>query len=206
MQHAPRLTGALVEADRASTTDNANGLFDAGDTDLSGREDEPPDRPTTSVDSTHFTGSDGTTTWSLLQPDTRLTPCRRHADPGQLGALGDDLHRARRPSRISAGPLTVIVGGTTFVAFGTDCTLPAQWAHAGLAASNANGQAMVGAGALSMLVGLNLVEWNRLGVPTRRTTPRCAHRLLNGNAINMAYMYVRATVSRDGTECSTTDW
>lgn len=164
---------------------NANGLFDAGDTDLSGW--KMTARSTNqSVDSTHFTGSDGTTTWNLLQPDidytvTEGTPIQGNWVHSTTIYTGHD-GSPQNP----AGPLTVIVGGTTFVAFGNYCTFPPNGRTLGFW-SNRNGQAMVGAGDLSMLVALNLVDGSGTAFnPTTYTALRTW--LLNGTAVNMAYM------------------
>jgi hypothetical protein len=164
---------------------NANGVFDAGDLDL-------PDWKMTltstnlGVDSTHYTGADGTTTWDPLIPDsdymvTEGTPVEGNWVHSATIYTGHD-GSPQNP----AGPLTVNPGETTTVAFGNYCTKPSNGRTLGFW-SNKNGQALVGSDDLALLVSLNLRTANGSDFnPANYAALRSW--LLNGNAINMAYM------------------
>lgn len=164
---------------------NANGLFDAGDTYL-------PDWKMTltsanqGVDSTQFTGADGSTTWTPLIPDTDYmvtegTPVQGNWVHSATIYIGHD-GSPQNP----AGPLTVIANHTTWVKFGNYCTIPSNGRTLGFW-SNKNGQALVGSGDLALLVALNLRNKNGSNFdPATNSALRTW--LLDGDAVNMAYM------------------
>ena len=164
---------------------NANGIFDSGDTDLAGW--KMTARSTNQgVDSTHFTGGNGTTTFSLLQPDTDYTVTEGTPIQGTW-VHSTTIYTGHDGSpQNPAGPLTVVVGETTYVAFGNYCTVPSNGLTLGFW-SNKNGQALVGSTDLAMLVSLNLVSGNGAAFnPANYSALRTW--LLNGTAVNMAYM------------------
>jgi hypothetical protein len=164
---------------------NANGLFDAGDIPL-------PDWKMTatsqsqSVDSTHFTGATGSTTFNLLTPAndyfvTEGTPVEGNWVNSATIYTGHD-GSPQNP----AGPLSVVSGYTTVVKFGNYCTFLPGGLTLGFW-SNKNGQALVDSGDLTLLSGLNLVDGaGNAFNPADYTSLR--DWLLNGTAVNMAYM------------------
>lgn len=164
---------------------NANGIFDALDIDLPGWE-MTLTSVNQGVDSTQFTGADGTTTWDPLLPDndyfvTEGTPIEGNWVHSATIYDGHD-GSPQNP----AGPLTVNVGETTTVAFGNYCTVPSHGLTLGFW-SNKNGQALVGAGDLALLVSLNLRNANGSNFDPA-TKAALKTWLLNGTAVNMAYM------------------
>jgi hypothetical protein len=165
---------------------NANGQYDAGyDIDL-------PDWPMTltsakqGVNSTHQTGADGVATWDPLVPDNDYfvqegTPVQGNWVHSTTIYVGHD-GSPQNPG----GPLTVVGGATTTIAFGNYCTIPSNGRTLGFW-SNRNGQALVDAGDLAALVALNLrngagANFDPANYAALKTW------LLNGNAVNMAYM------------------
>jgi len=164
---------------------NASGTFDAGDTAL-------PNWKMTlqsanqGVDSTQFTGADGTTTWDPLIPDndyfvTEGTPIEGNWVHSTTIYLGHD-GSPQNP----AGPLEVFANETTTVAFGNYCTKPSKGKTLGFW-SNKNGQALVGADDLALLASLNLRNADGSNFdPTTYAQLRAW--LLAGTATNMAYM------------------
>jgi hypothetical protein len=165
---------------------NANGQFDPGiDLDLA-------NWPMTltsvnqGVNSTHQTGSDGTTTWDPLVPDTDYfvtegTPIQSNWVHSATIYIGHD-GSPQNP----AGPLTVVAGETTMVAFGNYCTYPSNGRTLGFW-SNRNGQALVDSGDIAALVALNLRDGTGANFDPANYAALKTW-LLNGNATNMAYM------------------
>lgn len=165
---------------------NANGAFDAGiDLDLSGW----PMTLTSAnqgVDSTQNTGADGTVLWDPLVPDvdyfvTEGTPLEANWVHSATIYLGHD-GSPQNP----AGPLEVVAQETAEVAFGNYCTYPPNGRTLGFW-SNKNGQALIDAGDLLLLSGLNLrnADGSDFDPLTKLAVKNW---LLNGTAVNMAYM------------------
>lgn len=165
---------------------NANGQYDPGyDLDL-------PNWPMTltsvkqGVNSTHLTAADGVATWDPLVPDNDYfvqegTPVQGNWVHSTTIYIGHD-GSPQNPG----GPLTVVGGATTTIAFGNYCTTPSHGLTLGFW-SNRNGQALVDAGDLAALVALNLrngagANFDPANYAALRTW------LLNGTATNMAYM------------------
>jgi hypothetical protein len=164
---------------------NASGTFDAGDLDLSGWPMTLTSL-TQGIDSTQSTGAGGTTTWDPLLPDTDYfveegTPVQGNWVHSATIYLGHD-GSPQNP----AGPLAVVAGETTRVAFGNYCTVRSNGRTLGFW-SNRNGQVLFGSDDLAAMVALNLrnangTHFNPASYAAFRTW------LLNATATNMAYM------------------
>ncbi|CAN5593686.1 hypothetical protein BH23PSE2_BH23PSE2_04050 [soil metagenome] len=164
---------------------NANGIFDAGDTELEGWK-MTLESLSQGVNSTKFTEADGTATFPNLTPDVDYTveegiPVESnwvHSATIYLGHDGSPVN--------PAGPLTVIAGETTTVAFGNYCTIPSNGRTLGFW-SNKNGQALIGGDDRAMLNALNLRKKDGTDfVASSNSVFRTW--LLAGDAVNMAYM------------------
>ncbi len=168
---------------------NASGTFDAGDIELEGWK-MTLESLSQAVDSTKFTDATGTASFPNLTPDVDYTveegiPVQGnwvHSATIYLGHDGSPVN--------PAGPLTVIAGQTTTVAFGNYCTIPSNGRTLGFW-SNKNGQATMTAGGmgtnLALLTALNLRnatggDFDPGNYASFRTW------LLNATATNMAYM------------------
>ena len=165
---------------------NANGIFDYGDLDLA---DWQMTLQSThqSVDSTRFTDASGSTTWTPLVPDNDYSVTEGTPIEGNWvhSATIFSGHAGTTPVN-PAGPLTVVANQTTTVAFGNYCTVPPNGRTLGFW-SNRNGQALVGSTDLAMLTALNLKNGTGGNFdPANYSSLRTW--LLNGTAVNMAYM------------------
>ena len=171
---------------------NANGAYDFTD-DGNAANDEPLlngwmmtlQSLEQAVDSTRFTAS-GSAIWDDLLPGIDYTveegvPVEAnwvHSATIYVGHDGSPVN--------PAGPLTVEPAETTSVLFGNYCTIPSNGRTLGFW-SNKNGQALIGADDIQVLVALNLRNANGSHFdPATKTVYRTW--LLNGNAVNMAYM------------------
>lgn len=164
---------------------NASGTYDAGDLDLAGWK-MTLKSVNQGVDSTQFTGADGTTAWDPLIPDTDYMVTEGMPnEPNWVHSATIYTGHDGSPQN-PAGPLTVVAGQTTTVAFGNYCTVPSNGRTLGFW-SNKNGQAYVGAGDLAMLVALNL-RTAAGGHFDPASYAALRSWLLNGDAVNMAYM------------------
>ena len=164
---------------------DASGTYNAGDILL-------PDWKMTltslsqALDTTQFTGAAGFTVFSPLLPANDYmvlegTPVQGNWVHSTTIYSGHD-GSPQNP----AGPLAVVANATTYVAFGNYCTRPSYGKTLGFW-SNRNGQALVGAGDLALLVSLNLRNANGTAFdPANYTSFRTW--LLAGTATNMAYM------------------
>jgi hypothetical protein len=164
---------------------NASGTYDAGDILL-------PDWKMTltsagqGVDSTKFTDASGSAVWQPLVPAsdyfvTEGTPSQTNWVHSATIYVGHD-GSPQNP----AGPLTVVANQTTEVAFGNYCTVPPNGRTLGFW-SNKNGQVLVDAGDLALLVSLNLRtatggNFDPGNYAALKTW------LLNATSVNMAYM------------------
>lgn len=169
---------------------NANGAYDAGEPFLTGWEMTLVSFGQ-SVDSTQFTGANGWTTWDDLVPadDYFVAEGLPLESNWHHSATLFDGHDGSPVN--PGGPLTVNAGQTTNIAFGNYCTVPSGGKTLGFW-SNKNGQAQMNDGGtmapeLAMLSGLNLrtatgANFDPATYASFRTW------LLDGNAVNMAYM------------------
>lgn len=138
------------------------------------------------IDSTHYTAN-GYALWNNLLPGIDYTV--EEGTPTQ----GNWVHSATiyvgKPDTSPenpAGPLTVVAGQTTDVLFGNYCTIPSNGRTLGFW-SNKNGQALIGDDDIQALIALNLRNANGSHFdPASKAEFRTW--LLNGNAVNMAYM------------------
>jgi hypothetical protein len=170
---------------------NANGAYDySNDGDPSNDELLLPGwkmtlDSTTIIDSERYTNS---ATWNALPPGsdylvTEGTPTETnwvhsatiYTNPGYVG-----------PAQNPAGPLNVVAGQTTEVLFGNYCTIPSNGRTLGFW-SNKNGQALIGDDDIAVLIALNLRNADGSGFDPA-TKGAFKTWLLNGNAVNMAYM------------------
>ena len=171
---------------------NANGEYDYTD-DGNAANDEPLldgwmmtlQSLEQAVDSTRFTAS-GSAIWDNLVPGIDYTveegiPVEAnwvHSATIYIGHDGSPVN--------PAGPLTVEPEQTTSVLFGNYCTIPSNGRTLGFW-SNKNGQALIGDGDIGVLVGLNLrnADGSHFDPATKGAFRTW---LLNGTAVNMAYM------------------
>lgn len=137
------------------------------------------------VDSTALT-SNGSVIWDGLTPGIDYTveegmPLQTnwvHSATIYVGHDGTPVN--------PAGPLTVEPDETTSVLFGNYCTIPSNGRTLGFW-SNKNGQSLIGNDDIAVLIALNLRNADGSHFdPATKTGYRTW--LLNGNAVNMAYM------------------
>jgi hypothetical protein len=169
---------------------NANGAYDAGEPFLPGWEMNLISF-SQAVDATQFTGVNG---WTIF---TDLVPANDDYVAEGLPIEGNWHHSAtlfegHDGSPINpGGPLTVVAGETTIIAFGNYCTVPSGGKTLGFW-SNKNGQAQLNDGGsmaseFAILAAMNLRNANGTAFdPTNYAGFRTW--LLNGTATNMAYM------------------
>ncbi|MCC8362082.1 hypothetical protein LK996_03190 [Lysobacter sp. A6] len=169
---------------------NANGAYDDGEVFLQGWEMNLISF-SQAVDSTQFTGVDGWTVFDDLVPANDyyvaeglpLETNWHHSATLFAGHDGSPIN--------PGGPLTVVAGQTTNIAFGNYCTIPSGGHTLGFW-SNKNGQAQLNDGGsmaseFAILAALNLRNANGSAFdPTAYAGFRTW--LLNGTATNMAYM------------------
>lgn len=164
---------------------NANGLYDNGTDPLLDGWQMTLQSLEQAVDSTRFT-TGGSALWDDLVPGSDYTveegiPVQAnwvHSATIYVGHDGSPVN--------PAGPLTVDPGETTSVLFGNYCTYPSNGRTLGFW-SNKNGQALIGADDIQVLIALNLRNANGSHFdPANKASFRTW--LLNGNAVNMAYM------------------
>lgn len=164
---------------------NANGLFDAGEPLLENWL-MTATSATQAVDSNRYTGADGTATWDPLVPDTDYFVTEGTPVEGNWVNSATIYDGHGTAPQNPAGPLSVVAGETTTVIFGNYCTVPSNGHTLGFW-SNKNGQALVGAGDLALLVSVNLRNKNGSSFDPA-TAAALRTWLLNGEATNMAYM------------------
>jgi len=164
---------------------NANGAFDEDEVTIEGWE-MILDSFNQAVNSTQVTDAVGSTFWHDLLPDVDYTVEER------LPAEANWHHSATiygghdGSPQNPAGPLVVVAGETTTVAFGNYCTVPSNGRTLGFW-SNKNGQSLVGTDDLVLLSSLSLRNLNGSNFdPGNYSALRTW--LLKGEATNMAYM------------------
>lgn len=137
------------------------------------------------VDSTRLTSS-GSAIWDDLVPGSDYTV--EEGIPVEANWVHSaTIYTGHDGSPVNpAGPLTVDPGTTTSVLFGNYCTVPSNGRTLGFW-SNKNGQALIGGDDIAVLIALNLRNANGSNFdPANKGAFRTW--LLNGNAVNMAYM------------------
>lgn len=137
------------------------------------------------IDSTHYTSA-GSAQWDNLLPGIDYTVGEGVPTQGNWVHSATIYTGHDGSPENPAGPLTVVAGQVTSVLFGNYCTVPSNGRTLGFW-SNKNGQSLIGSDDLQVLYALNLRNADGSHFDAFTKT-QFRNWLLNGDAVNMAYM------------------